>query len=233
MTALMSARWEEMRRPRHALVSLGERLRRGTVLPRQRAEGPVPGPEPASRDRPRPLEPQNEVHRPLQAPGRSQQHPLGAVVYRRPLVRLRPGRAVPPRAHEQDVADDHPARRGTPRGVQDHRSWQVPASRRDHDLGRPEPEPAGPPGPASRRTRWARPPGAGTSTPRCRSARRAPTPRSQKGSRNRQWEETGCRPPSTEPRVTPQRDQPSPAPPAAQPNAAVPDDYERPGVIKR
>ena len=51
----------EIRRAPQPLVSVVEGLRRGPVLPGQRAENPLPGPQPAPRDRPRALETQVQV----------------------------------------------------------------------------------------------------------------------------------------------------------------------------
>ena len=88
---------------------------------------------------------QHEVNGPLQAPDRPQQYPLSAMVHRHPPVSPGSGRVVTPRPYQQHIAGHRPARRGPPRRLQHHRPGQIAPSRRDHDIRRPEPEPAGPP----------------------------------------------------------------------------------------
>jgi hypothetical protein len=105
------------------------------------APGVLPGPALAAVIKRR-LAFQHEVNGPLQAPDRPQQHPLGAMVHRRPPMSPGSGRVMPPRADQQDITDHRPACRGTPRRLQHHRPGQVPPSGRDHDIRWPEPEPA-------------------------------------------------------------------------------------------
>jgi hypothetical protein len=83
---------------------------------------------------------QDEVNGAAQAPDRAEQDVLGAVVGWRPLVQGRSARLVPPWAHEQHIADDRPARRRAPRGLQDHRPGQVAPPGGHHDVRGPQPE---------------------------------------------------------------------------------------------
>lgn len=71
-----------------------------------------------------------------------------------PPMRTRPGGCMAPRPDQQDVPDDGPARRGGPRGFQDHRPRQVAPSGRNGDIGRAQPEPPG--GPVQNRGEDAR-----------------------------------------------------------------------------
>ena len=68
---------------------------------------------------------QHEVDGAVQAPHRAQQDVLGGVIGRGPLVQGRPDRVVPPRAHQQHVADDGPAGGRRPRGLKHHGPGQV------------------------------------------------------------------------------------------------------------
>ena len=81
-----------------------------------------------------------DLHRAVDATDGAQQHVVGVVVRRRAAVRGRALLGVVPGTDEQDVAHDHPATARPPRGLEDHRSRQVAAGRRDHRVGGAEPE---------------------------------------------------------------------------------------------
>jgi hypothetical protein len=81
-----------------------------------------------------------DVDEPVQATDGSQQHPVGGVIGRRPVVLVRPPGLVPPRPDQQHVADHGPAAGRGPRRLEHHRARQVPSSGRHGDVGRPQPE---------------------------------------------------------------------------------------------
>ena len=85
---------------------------------------------------------QHDVDLPVEAPDRAQQYPLGAVIGRDPPVRRGPELLVPPRTDEQEIAHLGPARGHAPGRLQDHGARQVPATGRNIQVCRSEPEPA-------------------------------------------------------------------------------------------
>ena len=78
----------------------------------------------------------------VDAAHRAQQDVVGVVVGRRPAVRVRAVGLVVPRADEQDVADDDPARPRAPRRLEDHRAGEVAPAGRDLRVDRAEAEAA-------------------------------------------------------------------------------------------
>ena len=83
---------------------------------------------------------QDEVNGAVQAPDRAEQDVLGGVVGRGSLVQGRPGRVVPPGAHQQHVADDRPAGGRRPRRLKHHGPGQVAPSGGHQDVRGPQPE---------------------------------------------------------------------------------------------
>ncbi len=78
---------------------------------------------------------ERHLDRPVHAAQRAQQDVLGVVVGGRASVCRGAFAVVPPGADEQDVADDDPARPGTPRRLQDHGPGQVAPPGRDVGVG--------------------------------------------------------------------------------------------------
>jgi hypothetical protein len=114
-----------------------------------------------------------DLNRALDALDVSHQHVIGIVVGRRPRVRGLVGVGVVPGPDRQPVMDDDPARRGHPRGLDDHRApaRSAPTAARPSRTGRRGT--SRPAGPAAPRTRSASRTGARTSTRYCRRGRPA------------------------------------------------------------
>ncbi len=82
----------------------------------------------------------HRLHLAGDATDRSQQDVLGVVVVRGAAVGLRALAVVPPRPHEEHVADDDPAGRRAPARLQDHRAGEIPAVGGHAHVGRSDPE---------------------------------------------------------------------------------------------
>src|SRR6202035_1619296 len=70
---------------------------------------------------------QGDLHRPMYAADRPEQHVLRVIVGRGSAVRGFFRLLVPPRSYHQAVPDDDPALAAVPAGLENHRSGQVPA----------------------------------------------------------------------------------------------------------
>ena len=85
---------------------------------------------------------ERELDGPVDALDRAQQDVLGLVVARRAAMRRGALLVVIPGGHEEGVADDHPARRGLPRRLEDVGAGQVAPAGGNHDVGRAHAEAA-------------------------------------------------------------------------------------------
>ena len=133
----------------------------------------------------------HQLDRAAHAAHRAQQDVFGVPVHRRAAMRAGSAIDVVPRSHHQRVAHDQPPGVGLPGGLHDQAARQVPAGRGHRDAVRADAGNGPRCGPRSRRTRWASPAGARTTTPPSRPARSGRSSPSRTRTRSRRSAGTG------------------------------------------